>query len=249
MTATLIWIKNMNELTPTFTLDGKTVPFEPGQTILQAAMDAGHYLPYLCYHPDLKPHGSCKVCSVKIGQQMVSSCTTAAQQGLVVESDTHQLKEERRIVIQMLFVEGNHFCPSCEKSGNCQLQAIAYDMQMRSPHYPQFFPNRPVDASHSDFLLDTNRCILCSLCVRASRDIDGKNVFGLSGRGINTRLTINAASGKLGDTDFSADDKAAHVCPVGAILPKRKGFIVPIGQRTYDDKPISQFTALERKGN
>ncbi len=248
MTATLIWIKNMNELTPTFTLDGKTVPFEPGQTILQAAMDAGHYLPYLCYHPDLKPHGSCKVCSVKIGQQMVSSCTTAAQQGLVVESDTHQLKEERRIVIQMLFVEGNHFCPSCEKSGNCQLQAIAYDMQMRSPHYPQFFPNRPVDASHSDFLLDTNRCILCSLCVRASRDIDGKNVFGLSGRGINTRLTINAASGKLGDTDFSADDKAAHVCPVGAILPKRKGFIVPIGQRIYDDKPISQFTALERKG-
>jgi len=239
----------MNELTPTFTLDGKTVPFEPGQTILQAAMDAGHYLPYLCYHPDLKPHGSCKVCSVKIGQQMVSSCTTAAQQGLVVESDTHQLKEERRIVIQMLFVEGNHFCPSCEKSGNCQLQAIAYDMQMRSPHYPQFFPNRPVDASHPDFLLDTNRCILCSLCVRASRDIDGKNVFGLSGRGINTRLTINAASDKLGDTDFSADDKAAHVCPVGAILPKRKGFIVPIGQRTYDDKPISQFTALERKGN
>jgi [NiFe] hydrogenase diaphorase moiety small subunit len=85
--------------------------------------------------------------------------------------------------------------------------------------------------------------------VRASRDIDGKNVFGLSGRGINTRLTINAASDKLGDTDFSADDKAAHVCPVGAILPKRKGFIVPIGQRTYDDKPISQFTALERKGN
>jgi len=230
-----------------FTLDGKTIPFKPGQTILQAANDAGHYLPYLCFHPDLKPHGSCKVCSVTIGERVIASCTTLAQHGMVVESDTAMLHEERMSLLQMLFVEGNHFCPSCEKSGNCQLQATAYDMKMMSQHYPQFFPNREVDASHPDFLLDTNRCILCALCVRASRDIDGKNVFGLSGRGIHTRLIVNAASGKLGDTNFSAHDKAAHVCPVGAILPKRKGFAVPIGARTYDDKPISCFTAIERK--
>lgn len=230
-----------------FTLDGKPIPFRPGQTILQAVLDAGHYLPSLCYHPDLKPHGSCKVCSVKIGARVLASCTTLAQDGLVVESDTEMLRQERLALIQMLFVEGNHFCPSCEKSGNCQLQAIAYDMKMMSQHYSQFFPNRPVDASHPDFLLDTNRCILCSLCVRASRDIDHKNVFGLSGRGIDTRLIVNAASGKLGDTDFSTEDMAARVCPVGAILPKRKGFQVPIGQRTYDAKPISQFTVLERK--
>jgi [NiFe] hydrogenase diaphorase moiety small subunit len=231
----------------TFILDGKAIAFKPGQTIIQAANDAGHYLPYLCFHPDMKPHGSCKVCSVKVGGRFIASCTTLAQDGLVVESDTAALHEERLSLIQMLFVEGNHFCPSCEKSGNCQLQATAYDMKMMTPHYPQFFPNRPVDASHPDFLLDTNRCILCSLCVRASRDVDGKNVFGLSGRGIHTRLIVNSASGKLGDTDFSADDKAAQVCPVGAILPKRKGFAVPIGERTYDEKPISVFTAIERK--
>ncbi len=232
-----------------FTLDGKSIPFAPGQSIMQAAMDAGHYLPRLCYHPDLKAHGSCKVCSVKVGERMISSCTTLAQEGQVVVSDTEQLKRERLSLIQMLFAEGNHFCPSCEKSGNCQLQATAYDMGMLAPHYPQFFPKRPVDASHPDFVLDTNRCIFCSLCVRASRDIDGKNVFALSGRGINTRLIVNAASGKLGDTGFSADDMAAHVCPVGAILPKDKGFTVPIGARTYDAKPISQFTATERKEN
>ncbi|MFI4941057.1 MAG: 2Fe-2S iron-sulfur cluster-binding protein [Burkholderiales bacterium] len=231
----------------TFILDGKTIPFKPGQTIMQAAMDANHYLPYLCYHPDLKPHGSCKVCSVKIGGRVTASCTTLANDGMVVESDIELLKEERLSLIQMLFVEGNHFCPSCEKSGNCQLQATAYDMKMMSPTYAQFFPNRPVDASHPDFLLDTNRCILCSLCVRASRDIDGKNVFGLSGRGIHTRLIVNAASGKLGDTNFSANDKAAGICPVGAILPKRKGFETPIGKRTYDVKPISQYSASERK--
>ncbi|OWW22138.1 2Fe-2S iron-sulfur cluster-binding protein [Noviherbaspirillum denitrificans] len=230
-----------------FILDGKTIPFTPGQTIIQAAMEAGQYLPYLCYHPDLKPHGSCKVCTVKIGERFMASCTTLAQDGLVVESDTALLHEERMTLIQMLFVEGNHFCPSCEKSGNCQLQATAYDMKMMTPHFPQFFPNRPVDASHPDYLLDTNRCILCSLCVRASRDVDGKNVFGLTGRGIHTRLIVNSASGKLGDSDFAGSDKAAHVCPVGAILPKRKGFAVPIGERTYDEKPISVFTAIERK--
>jgi [NiFe] hydrogenase diaphorase moiety small subunit len=245
MTAPLTSMKNMSE--HTFTLDGAAISFKPGQTILQAAMDANRYLPYLCYHPDLKPHGSCKVCSVKIGERVMASCTTLAQDGLVVESDTDMLKAERLALLQMLFVEGNHFCPSCEKSGNCQLQATAYDMKMMTPHYPQLFPNRPIDASHPHFMLDTNRCILCSLCVRASRDIDGKNVFGLSGRGIHTHLIVNAASGKLGDTNFSRDDMAAHVCPVGAILPKGKGFEVPIGKRTYEEKPISRFTAIERK--
>jgi [NiFe] hydrogenase diaphorase moiety small subunit len=109
---------------------------------------------------------------------------------------------------------------------------------MMSPHYDHFFPNRPVDASHPDVLLDFNRCILCSLCVRASRDVDKKNVFALSGRGIKTHLIVNAASGHLADTNFTIDDKAAKVCPVGVILNKRNGFAVPIGERTYDKAPI-----------
>jgi [NiFe] hydrogenase diaphorase moiety small subunit len=141
----------------------------------------------------------------------------------------------------MLFVEGNHFCPSCEKSGDCQLQATAYHLDMMSPHYDHFFPNRPLDASHPDYLLDFNRCILCSLCVRASRDVDGKSVFALAGRGIKSHLIVNAKSGKLGDTDFSAMDKAANVCPVGVILPKRRGFAVPIGERTFDKQSIAEY--------
>lgn len=231
----------------TLMLDGSALAFKPGQTIMQAAMAAGRYIPYLCYHPDLKPHGSCKVCSVRIDGHAIASCTTLAQDGMVVESDTEAMNEQRRSLLQMLFVEGNHFCPSCEKSGNCQLQATAYDLKMLSPHYDQFFPDRPIDASHPDFLLDFNRCILCSLCVRSSRDVDGKNVFALSGRGIKTHLIVNAKSGHLGDTNFSDDDLAAHICPVGAILPKRRGFAVPIGRRPYDIKPISQFTPAERK--
>lgn len=230
----------------TFMLDGKTIPFTEGQTIIQAANAAGVFIPHLCYHPEFKPHGSCKLCTVKVNGRHTASCTMRAAPGMVVESDTEEINAERRALTQMLFVEGNHFCPSCEKSGNCQLQATAYHLGMMSPHYDHFFPSRPVDASHPDALLDFNRCILCSLCVRASRDVDGKNVFALSGRGIGTHLIVNAKSGQLGDTDFTLDDKAAQVCPVGVILKKRRGFAVPIGERTYDKAPIAD-TVTEGK--
>ena len=227
-------------MSTTFSLDGKPIPFSDGETILQAASRAGVFIPHLCYHPEFKPHGSCKLCTVKVNGRQMASCTLRAAAGMVVESDTQELNDERRALTQMLFVEGNHFCPSCEKSGQCQLQATAYHLGMMSPHFDHFFPNRPVDASHPDFLLDFNRCILCSLCVRASRDVDGKNVFALSGRGINTHLIVNARSGRLADTDFAATDKAAQVCPVGVILPKRRGFAVPIGERKYDQQPIGE---------
>jgi [NiFe] hydrogenase diaphorase moiety small subunit len=230
-------------MSQTFTLDGKIIPFSEGDTIIQAASRAGVFIPHLCYHPEFKPHGSCKLCTVKVNGRQTASCTMRAMPGMVVESDTEELNAERRALTQMLFVEGNHFCPSCEKSGNCQLQATAYHLGMMSPHFDHFFPNRPVDASHPDVLLDFNRCILCSLCVRASRDVDGKNVFALSGRGIKTHLIVNAASGRLGDTDFTLADKAAEVCPVGVILTKRTGFAVPIGQRRYDKSPIGESGA------
>ena len=206
----------------------------------EAAKAAGAYIPHLCWHPDFPAHGSCKLCTVKVNGRFGSSCTMEAQSGMTVENRTAELDDKRRTLLQMFFVEGNHFCPSCEKSGNCTLQATAYELKMMSPHFDMFYPDRPVDASHPDILLDFNRCILCELCVRASREVDGKNVFGISGRGIGTRLVVNAASGRLGDTNFAATDKAAHVCPTGAILIKRQGYKIPIGQRTFDHKNISE---------
>ena len=234
-------------MTDTFILDGKTIPYREGQTVIEAAIAAGSYIPHLCFNPAFKPHGSCKLCTVKINGRQSSSCTQTAQHGMAVESNTPEINDERRMLLQMLFVEGNHFCPSCEQSGNCQLQATAYELNMLSSHFDQFFPNRAVDASHPEYLLDFNRCILCSLCVHASRDVDGKNVFVLSGRGIHTRLIVNAQSGLLADTNFSATDKAASVCPVGVIIKKRTGFKVPIGQRHFDENPISAVSSSEGK--
>jgi [NiFe] hydrogenase diaphorase moiety small subunit len=160
-----------------------------------------------------------------------------------VASETRELNEQRRMMVQLLFVEGNHFCPSCEKSGHCKLQAVAYDLGMTSPRFDHFFPDRPVDASHPELMLDFNRCILCELCVRASAEVDGKNVFALGGRGRGKHLVVNSSSGLLRDSSAAAQDKAMDVCPVGAILRKRVGFATPIGQRRFDDKRISDAAA------
>jgi [NiFe] hydrogenase diaphorase moiety small subunit len=119
------------------------------------------------------------------------------------------------------------------------LQAVAYHAQMMSPRFTHFFPKRSIDASHKEMMFYFNRCILCGLCVRVSRDVDKKSVFAISGRGIDAKLVFNSSSGKLGDTDFAATDQAASVCPVGAILHKHHGYETPIGQRLYDIKPIS----------
>jgi len=229
----------MDEPRPTFTLDGQEVPFTPGQTVLQAALAAGRHIPHLCYHPEFRPHGSCKLCTVKANGWHATSCTMPAKAGLEVQSETAELNAERRMMVQLLFVEGNHFCPSCEKSGHCKLQAVAYDLGMVSPRFDHFFPDRPVDASHPELLLDFNRCILCELCVRASAEVDGKQVFALAGRGMGKHLVVNSSSGLLRDSEVAVKDKAVEVCPVGVILRKRVGFAVPVGQRRFDERPIS----------
>jgi [NiFe] hydrogenase diaphorase moiety small subunit len=236
----------------TFTLDGLAIEFQAGDTIMDAALRAGAYIPHLCHNPEFEPHGSCRVCLVEANGRRVSACTQPAAAGMQVDSASQAIGDARRSLLQMLFVEGNHVCPGCEKSGACQLQAVAYYTNMLSPHFTHFFPRREVDASHPDFAIDYNRCILCELCVRASRDVDGKNVFALSGRGIGSHLVVNSPSGRLGDSAFAATDKAAHVCPVGAILPKHRGYEQPIGERLYDLQPISvvgDVAAHEQEGD
>lgn len=217
-----------------FSLDGTAVPFNDGDTLMDAATRAGHLIPHLCWHATLGQSGACRLCTVRVDGHLAAACTTRATTGQVVENRTPELDGKRLLLTQMLFVEGNHFCPSCEKSGHCLLQATAYELGMTEPRFDEFYPKRPVDASHPDVWLDLNRCILCKLCVRASHEVDGKDVFAISGHGIATHLIVNSPSGKLADSAFAKDDFAAQVCPVGAILPKRRGFVVPIGARPFD---------------
>jgi [NiFe] hydrogenase diaphorase moiety small subunit len=230
--------------TITITIDGNEVTGKPGQTILEAAQQAGIYIPRLCFMDGLVPHGSCRVCTVLVNGRPQSACTQPIAEGMVIENESEKVMQYRRNIIEMLFVEGNHFCMFCEKSGNCELQAMAYRFGIAAPKYPYLFPDRDVDATHPEVLVDRNRCILCGRCVRASRDIDGKHVFEFVGRGPEKRVAVNAEA-NLGETDLNATDKAVEACPVGAILKKRVGYAVPVGERMYDSQPIG--SEIEKK--
>ncbi|MBI5543432.1 MAG: (2Fe-2S)-binding protein [Deltaproteobacteria bacterium] len=230
--------------TITLTIDGVEIKAKKGQKIIEAAEDAGIYIPRLCWLKELTPAGSCRVCTVLINGRPQASCTQPATDGMVVLSETPELKQWRKNVVEMLFVEGNHYCMFCEKSGNCELQAMGYRMGVAAPQYPYLFPKRGVDASHKDFYIDGNRCIRCGRCVRAAKELDGKTVFGFLGRGNQTRLAFNGDT--LSATELKAADKAASICPVGCIIKKRVGFAVPVGQRKYDFKPIGSDIEAKR---
>jgi [NiFe] hydrogenase diaphorase moiety small subunit len=221
----------------TILIDGVEVSVRPGQTILSAADEAGIYIPRLCHLPGLAPFGSCRVCTVTANGRPCASCTTPVTPGMIVENDTERLREMRRQIVEMLFSEGNHFCMFCEKSGNCELQAMAYRLGIPASRYPGIWPVRDVDSTHPDILIDRNRCILCGRCVRASRDVDGKQIFGFVGRGHTKRIAV-LGDAKLRDSGVDVTDAAIDVCPVGALLRKGTAFRVPIGQRRFDKEPI-----------
>lgn len=221
----------------TFFFDGHAVEARAGQTVLEAAEEAGHYIPRLCHKEGLEPWGACRVCTVYINGRPGSACTQPVAEGLYVESEIPELQDYRKALIEMLFVEGNHYCMVCEKSGDCELQGLAYRFGIAAPVFPYAFPHREVDASHPDILIDHNRCIQCARCVRTSRDLDGKAVFGFVGRAAHKRIAVNSEM-RLAGTDVDVADRALDACPVGALLRKHQAYRTPVGQRTYDHVPI-----------
>jgi len=227
------------------TIDGKPVTGKPGQTILKVAQAAGIYIPRLCAYKDLIPHGSCRICSVRVNGRMQAACVQTISDGMVVENDTAEILEFRKAIIDMLFVEGNHYCMFCEKSGLCELQALAYRFGIMLPQFPLLNPDRTIDLSHPDVYLDHNRCILCGRCVRVSQELDNKNVFQFVARGYKKRLQVNGEA--LAETSLEVADQVTASCPVGALMRKRVGYAVPVGQRPFDWEPISAAWYEERK--
>jgi len=219
-----------------FTIDGKPCVAKPGQTIVEAANDNGVWIPVLCRYEGLKPAGSCRICTVRVAGRYMAACTQPVQEGMAVENDVPDLQDMRKALIEMIFVEGNHFCPSCEKSGNCELQALGYRYRLTVPRFPYLWPGRELDAAAPLIMLERNRCVQCLRCVRAVKAKDGRKVFASVGRG--PRTTIEADRKLAAKLSEEEARKAMDVCPVGAILKKETGFAVPIGRRKYDHVPI-----------
>jgi NADH dehydrogenase/NADH:ubiquinone oxidoreductase subunit G len=217
-------------------LDGQQLTAKEGQSVVQAARDHGIYIPTLCDFKSLRPAGTCRLCTVKIAGRYVSGCTTVVSHGMIIENNSSEITELRKNLIEMLFVEGNHMCPSCEKSGDCELQAIAYRYQISAPRFPFSFTHRKVDASLPHLLIEHNRCIQCLRCVRGVKAKDGHDLFGFVNRGGQISIAVDITDPEAG-SEMTAE-QAMRICPVGALVKKGGAYATPIGERKFDHEPI-----------
>lgn len=219
-----------------FKIDGNDCMAEAGTYIVEAAHQNGIYIPTLCNMPGVKPKGSCRICTVKINGRLMTSCTTPVTDGMEIESNSNEINELRKSIIELLFVSGNHFCPACEKSGNCELQALGYLYQMMVPRFPYDFPKREVDASSPFIIKDQDRCILCKRCIKSVKDEEGRSYFSFHNRGNHLEVVLDKELAAVMTKEKA--ELAMKNCPVGSIIVKEKGFAVPIGKRKFDKKPI-----------
>lgn len=215
------------------TIDGKPVQTELGRTLVDVAAEVGVFIPTLCYVKDKPCLGTCRVCSVKVNGTVNASCTVRVANGMQVEVNTPALVDSRKALVEFLFAEGNHNCPSCEKSGRCQLQAVGYESDMMVSRFPYRFPVRDNSPGSDKIWLERDRCIFCQRCVEYVRDQEtGQKIFSISGRGGSARIEMDVElANRMSEEQVK---EAVELCPVGTILQKRVGHDVPIGKRKYE---------------
>ena len=220
--------------TISFKIDGRNCTAEKGQNLIEAAKQNGIFIPTLCHFKHLNPLGSCRVCTVKNNGRAIAGCTVSVSEGMDIEVNTPELLDARKAILEMMFVEGNHFCPSCEKSGDCEMQNLGYETGIRFARFPHLFVDRIVDARPERIVVNQNRCIKCKRCIEEVKTNDGYNVFHLTERGNKTQVSVDyEQEAKLSEAEA---EHAMHICPTGSILVKGKTFSKPFGDRAFDYK-------------
>jgi len=201
-----------------FTINGKQVEGNDGQTILEVARNNGIDIPTLCYHPKVSKTGACRLCMVKInGQMLKTSCTEPARNGIDVVTEDGELTELRKNILSFLLAEGDHNCLYCDANGDCELQALCYRYGVEQPEYDFPKNKRVLDYTSSKGLKrNENRCVLCGRCVKAFGEIQVNNVWFFAGRGSHAHLTSDMFEA-IGDSSCVQCGTCVQLCPTGAL--------------------------------
>ncbi|MDX2153926.1 MAG: 2Fe-2S iron-sulfur cluster-binding protein [Bryobacteraceae bacterium] len=203
-------------------IDGELSSARENQTILDAARAAGKPIPTLCQQKELTNVGACRLCLVEVSgvTRLLPACTTPVQDGMSVTTNNAKLLRYRRMTLELLLAERNHVCAVCVSNGHCELQSLCQQIGVTSVRYPYRYPYLRVDTSHDRFVLDHNRCILCTRCVRVCSEKEGAHVWDTAGRGIGSHIASELHRPWGEARTCTSCGKCVQSCPTGALAEK-----------------------------
>lgn len=203
-------------------INGEPIQTEAGKTILQAAKEHGVRIPTLCYHKDLNPTGNCRMCVVEVkgGRFLQAACVTPVWEGMEIETNTDKVMKDRKLTLELMLANHPQDCLTCEVSGACELQDLAYEYKVEVPGWGAKGTRYPVDSDPNPFIrVDMNKCILCRRCESACAEIQVRDVWGVSGRGFDSVMVAGAGVPLLEARCESCGQCVAY-CPTGALSNK-----------------------------
>ena len=208
----------------TLKIDGVDVAAREHETILELAQENNIFIPTLCHLDGLSEYGGCRLCVVEVkgSNKLFPACMTYAAEGMEVVTNSERLRSYRYMILDMLFSERNHVCSVCVSNGHCDLQNLAIQLGVSHVTVPYLYPKLPIDASHDRFVLDHNRCVLCTRCVRVCGEIEGAHTWDVMARGVNSRVITDLMEPWGLSESCTSCGKCVQVCPTGALFEKGK---------------------------
>jgi len=226
-------MKNKNE---TLFIDGKEVPVEGEQNLLDLCRKVNVEIPTFCYHSHLSVYGACRLCLVDVeGMGIVASCSTAPSAGMKVRTCTEEIREMRRVTLELLLANHDQSCPTCVKSDTCKLQDLARRLGIEEIRFKHNQQRKPIDTSSPSLVRDPNKCVLCGDCVRACYELQGIGAIDFAYRGADSAV-LPAFGRNMNEVECVYCGQCASVCPTGALHPARE--IKPAWHAIDDPKKL-----------
>ncbi len=233
----------MGDATVTVKIDDMEIHVPEGTMILKAAKDNGIIIPTLCSLEGLTSYGGCRLCLVEISgsPKLFPACITPVSSGMVITTQSDKLKEYRKMIVQLLLSERTHVCSVCVANDHCELQSLANELGVDHTMFERNFTKEEIDSTHDFLVIDRNRCILCTRCIRVCDEIEGVHTLDLRLRGKDAQVIMDLDNQWLNSCSCTSCRKCAKVCPVGAIYIEGE----PVGHTKH--KEIAEFITERRQ--
>lgn len=231
--------KHRTDLMPsrllTFKIDDHDVSAREDESILTVARQNGIVIPTLCHLDGLSERGACRLCIVEVKgvARLQPACVTFPRQDMEVITNSARVVDYRKKILELIFTERNHICSVCVVNGHCELQNLAVELGVSHVRYRYLYPRHPVDASHSRFSADHNRCILCLRCVRVCDEIEGAHTWDIMGRGIACQVITDLNQPWGTSETCTGCGKCVQVCPTGALSEKGRSVAEMVKRRQF----------------